>query len=622
MTKAIQAGRARIDAPCETTDSPAFPASYEAPPELRVRGIPDGKGRSIVAGASALALAACGGGGSGSGSGGSAGGTPTPAVNIRKPQSAGEAARFTLSVGIGTSPTRIAAVQSEGFAPWLDAQMKEPIAQTGLAWLQTRGYSTVDANKYYNMAGLMDRMIWNQLMTGADQVRKRAALALSEIMVVSINGITGSWRAQAMAQYWDILNARAFGNFRDLLEDITLNPAMGYFLNTKGNRKEDPRTGRVPDENYAREVMQLFTIGLYELNIDGTWKTDGSGHPIETYTNADIEGLAKVFTGYDLDFTNAGRFPNPDDPTKVVYGIEPVVEPMTADHTRFLRPPRETYHSPAEKSFLGTTIPAGTSAQETLRIALDTLFNHPNVGPFIGRQLIQRLVTSNPSNAYVARVAAAFNNNGSGVRGDLRAVFKAVWLDDEALASGNQTSVTFGKLREPILRLAQWGRTFGATSASGNWLVGDTSDVASELGQSPLRSPSVFNFFRPGYVPANSNAANASLVAPEFQIVNETTTPAYVNFMSDVINRGWGSARDVKAQYSAEIAMADDPPALVDHLDAVLTGSRLSPGNRGTILAAIQDVPIGTRNPDSDRMRRVVVGVLLTMVAPEYLVQV
>ena len=622
MTTAIQAERARVDAPGETADSSTPSPNDGAPIELENRGALDGAGRGIVAGVSALALAACGGGGGGSGSGGSTGGTPTPAASIRKPQSAGEAARFTLSVGIGTSPARISAVQTQGYAPWLDAQMNEPIAQTGLAWLQSRGYSTVDGNKYYNNAGLMDRMIWQQLMTGADQARKRAALALSEIMVVSISGITGSWRAQAMAKYWDILNARAFGNFRDLLEDLTLNPAMGYFLNTRGNRKEDARTGRVPDENYAREVMQLFTIGLYELNIDGTWKTDGTGHPMETYTNADIEGLAKVFTGYDLDYANTGQFPNPDDPAKIVYGIEPVVEPMTADHTRFLRPPREGYHSSAEKSFLGTTIPAGTNAQESLRIALDTLFNHPNVGPFIGRQLIQRLVTSNPSNAYVARVATAFNNNGSGVRGDMRAVFKAVWLDDEALAAGNQTSATFGKLREPILRLAQWGRTFGATSASGNWLVGDTSDVATELGQSPLRSPSVFNFFRPGYVPANSNAANANLVAPEFQIVNETTAPAYVNFMNDVINRGWGSGRDVKAQYTAELSKAEDPPALVDHLDAVLTGSRLSPGTRDTILAAVQDVAIGTRNPDSDKLRRVVVGVLLTMVAPEYLVQV
>lgn len=578
------------------------------------------------AGVSALALgvAACGGGGgSGGGSGGgggppTGGGSPLPAV--LRPQSDQEAARFLLQTSIAASESEISAVQDRGYEPWLDSQLNAPVAQTGVAWLESRGFAAVDDNRYYNSRNPGDYMIWNQLMSGTGEVRKRAALALSEFFVVSLNGVNFAWRSQGIAKYWDILNEHAFGSFRDLLEDISLNPAMGVWLNTRGNRRGDPRTGRAPDENYAREVMQLFTIGLYELNADGTPQLDGSGDPIETYTNDDVTELAKVFTGYDFDYTGNVQTQEVGS-TRMVDGIDYTQLPMTADPSRWKYPRSSGFHSEEAKSFLGTSIPANTDAAESLRIALDALFNHPNVGPFFARQMIQRLVTSNPSPDYVRRVASVFDNNGSGQRGDLRAVFKAIWLDDEAIASANLSSTTFGKMREPMLRLAQWARTFSATSESGSWEVRDTADPGTRLGQSPLRSPSVFNFFRPGYVPANSNAANNNLVAPEFQLLNESSAPGYVNFMSRVIEgRQWVTS-DVTSTYSAELAIAHDETALLDRLDMLMTAGQLSDTSRGLILGAMQDIDVTQASDDDTKLRRIHIGVMLTMASPEYLVQ-
>jgi uncharacterized protein (DUF1800 family) len=578
-----------------------------------------------AAGASTLALgvAACGGSGGGitasdggSGAASSSGGTGTAVLT---PQSDEEAARFLLQTSIAASTTEIESLKTRGFEPWLDSQLSQSIDQTGTQWLQSNGFGTVDENRWYNSRSPGDYMIWNQLMSGSGEVRKRAALALSEFMVVSLNSVNFAWRSQGIARYWDILNERAFGNFRDLLEDITLNPAMGVFLNTRGNRRAD-NSGRAPDENYAREVMQLFTIGLVELNPDGTARTDSAGNPIETYTNADVTELSKVFTGYDYDASTTS-FTQEIGTDRQVPSIEYTQLPMTADSTRWFNSRTVDFHSAEAKSFLGTAIPAGTNAAESLRLALDALFNHPNVGPFFARQMIQRLVTSNPSPAYVQRVASVFDNNGAGTRGDLRAVFKAIWMDEEALAPANLQSTTFGKLREPILRLAQWARTFGASSESGFWTVRDTADPSTRLGQSPLRAPSVFNFFRPGYVPANSNAANNNLVAPEFQLLNESSAPGYVNFMSRVIEGTQFVTRDLVVPYTSELSIAHDADALLARVNLLMSGGQLSDASLSVIRSALDDFPATETGNEDTKIRRVHAAIMLVMASPEYLVQ-
>ncbi|RYF41025.1 MAG: DUF1800 family protein, partial [Comamonadaceae bacterium] len=390
-------------------------------------------------------------------------------------------------------------------------------------------------------------------------------------------------------------------------EDVTLNAAMGYWLNTKGNQKENTATGRQPDENYSREVMQLMTIGLVELNPDGTEKLDGAGAKVDSYTQSDVSNLARVFTGYDFNQSQ-------NQPT--------VVDGRTIPSTTFARLPMaltESRHSTLAATFLGTTIPANTPGPTALRIALDTLFNHPNVGPFFGKQMIQRLVTSNPSPAYVARVSAAFNNNGSGVRGDLGAVFAAILLDDEARGPQGLTQPAWGKLREPMVRFAQWARTFGLVSLADTWKIGDLSNPATQLGQSPLRSASVFNFFRPGYVPPSTALAASKSVAPEFQIVTESSVGGYLNYMQNAIRNGLGS--DLQPAYTAELALVADAAALVARLNLLLCANQLSAATVAAIVAALNATPITAASNDSARRNRVAAAVLMVMASAEYLVQ-
>jgi uncharacterized protein (DUF1800 family) len=567
--------------------------------------------------AASLLVAACGGGGAGGGSSAA----PPPTAQVAKPSTEAEAARFILKSSLSVSEAEISNIRSVGYEPWLNAQMDAPINQTGVAWLSSRGYDQVTADNFFDNEYPGDYMIWNQLMSDANGVRKRVALALSEFFVVSLTGLDFSWRAQAIAFYWDQLNSNAFGSFRKLLEDVTLNPAMGYYLSTRGNRKEDTRTGRVPDENYAREVMQLFTIGLYQLNNDGTRKLDANNQPIETYTNSDVTNLARVFTGYNWDFTGNVKTPSVSDPNRMINSTGYVLKPMTIDPTKWEFPSTTSQHSTLEATFLGTTIAANTDGTVALKTALDALFNHANVGPFFSKQMIQRLVTSNPSAAYVDRVAKVFNNNGSGTRGDLRAVFKAILLDDEAMNASGLTAPTFGKLREPILRFVQWGRTFGAASTSGNWRIGNLSDLVSGLGQSALRSPSVFNFFRPGYVPANTAIATNSLVAPEFQLINESSTPGYVNYMTSAIGSTNGVGGDVKAAYTSELAIAHDSTALLDRICLLMAANQISDTTKATIKTALDATTVTQTSTTAEKQRRVYMAVLLVMASPDYLVQ-
>jgi len=275
----------------------------------------------------------------------------------------------------------------------------------------------------------------------------------------------------------------------------------------------------------------------------------------------------------------------------------------------------------------GTPDPDGS-----LRIALDTLFNHQNVAPFIGRQLIQRLVTSNPSTGYVGRVAEAFNTGiydtgdwrtGSGQRGDMRATIAAVLLDTEARDISMVAQPGFGKVREPVLRLAAWMRAFKVRSNSGNYLLGNTDSSTSSLGQSALRAPSVFNFYRPGYVPPNTSIAAANLVAPEFQILHETSVVGYLNFMRSIVGSGVGSnsPRDIQPDYSKEMALADDPDALIDRVDLMLTYQTMSDETKSLIRDAVESVSVNPILPASGRQNRVYLAVLFALSSPDFIVQ-
>ncbi len=581
-----------------------------------------------MAALASAALSACGGGGDG-GSTATSAYTPvtagravalnTTAYSALASVTDTQAARFLLQAGFAATDADVASVRSRGYAGWIQAEIGKSSGISGWDWLNSQGYGDVyNTANYYDSDSPGNYMIWSQLMTAPDPMRKRAALALSEILVVSLAGLDFSWRSHGIAHYWDTLVKHAFGNFRDLLEAITLNPAMGYYLNTKGNLKENTSTGRQPDENYAREVMQLFTVGLNLLNADGSLKLDGSGKAQETYTSSDVSNLARVFTGYDVD-----RSQNVDTVIAQTGGGT-----RNIPNTTYVRLPMKltaSNHSTLAASFLGVTVPANTAGAAALKTALDTLFNHANTPPFICKQLIQRLVTSNPSAAYVGRVAAVFVNNGSGVRGDLAHVFAAILLDDEARNATGLSAPEFGKLREPMLRLVQWVRTFGVVSASGAWKIGDLSSPGSALGQSPLRSPSVFNFFRPGYVPPSTVAPPATglstgKVAPEFQIVNESSVGGYLNYMMTVIDSGLSSA-DIKAGYATELTLVLDPAALVQRLNLLLAGGQLSGTTVTAIVNALLSVSVTASSSATVKRNRVCAAVLMVMANVEYLVQ-
>ena len=553
---------------------PACPA--DAP-----RGVQPRMAAAAGVGAS-LALTACGGGGDAVATPGA---PPAPPAVSTAPTAA-EAARFLGQAAFGGTAADVASVQGLGFDGWLSAQFAQRPSQSHWDWMVANGYAVV--GNTFNFSGV-DNTLWRKLMSSPDVLRQRVTLALSEIFVISMDGLPVNWRGMVAAHYMDTLEAHAFGNYRQLLEAVTLSVGMGVYLNMRGNQKADGK-GREPDENYAREVMQLFTVGVTQLNPDGTPKT-ANGVPLDTYTPDDIRGLARVFTGWDYD-----RF----DRNVPDHAARPMV--FTASR-----------HSPETKSFLGVNLPAGTDGVAELKTALDTLANHPNVGPFVGKQLIQRLVTSNPSPAYVARVAAVFANNGQGVRGDLQATVRAVLLDTEARTPN--TSPSWGKLREPMVRLVQWARTFGVTSPLGLWNVGNTSSASTRLGQSPLRSPSVFNFFRPGYVPPNTSLGSAGLLAPEFQITNESTVVGYANWMQTVVASGVG---DVKADYTPWLPLATDPGALFDQLNLLLAAGQLGASSRATVVNAVTAMAVAS---DTNKLNRVMATVWLILCSPGYIAQ-
>jgi uncharacterized protein (DUF1800 family) len=537
----------------------------------------------------------------------------TSALVIAQPS----AARFLSQASFGATDEEVAKVQTLWRQGWLQQQFAMPqgashfdrVLAAQVSWAaQEPGRDIRKAP-----ASIPDSTIWQSYITDPDQLRKRVGYSLSQLLVTSLEGFSSGTSGNGLlaAAYLDVLEKNAFGNYRNLLKEVTLNPAMGYYLSMKGNQRANASTGRVPDENYAREIMQLFTIGLVELQDNGLPKTttnDPSAQTIPTYDLNDVTQMARVFTGWDWNY-KVGASERYRTPMVLNASLS-----SPEDVRVFCKDPS----SPAGCKIY--SMGNGGSPEARLEWALDVLFNHPNVGPFIGKQLIQRLVTSNPSTDYVARVAAKFNNNGAGVRGDMKAVIEAILLDREALMNEVNPPQDWGKLREPVLRLTQLARHLRMQSSADLWPIGNESDPAYGLGQSPMRAPSVFNFYRPGYVAPRTPLSAAGKVAPEFQITTETSVPGYVNRVHRFMQTpGEGTQLD----YSRDMALADDPARLVDHLNNYFAHRNMSPATVSRITAAISAIkPAGQPGGSSGdyRLHRVQTALLLTLASPQTIV--
>ncbi len=558
---------------------------------------------------SASVLAACGGGG------GSTtptlapvtGGTPPAPVPVTKLytnlETREEAARFLIQAGFGGTDAQIDALVGTDAADWIVNQMRKP-ATLSLPQMQTRYATRQDTDQHHS------RMMWQTLLTADDELRQRMMFALSQIFVISTNSFFD--RGFMSASYSDILSDQAFGNYRSILEDVTYSPAMGRYLTYYQNRKGDERTGRMPDENYAREVLQLFSIGLTELELDGTPKT---GDP-ETYNNEDIIGLARVFTGLSGEGTG--------------FWSRDHVDTWPTQRLKMF----DEEHSDLEKTFLGVTVPENTTGTESVKIALDTIAEHPNVAPFISRQLIQRFTASSPSPEYVRRVAEVFEAGkyrapngqdfGIGDRGNLQAVIAAILLDESV--HDTTQDMNEGKVREPVLKFAQYTRAFD-TTAIDVWeesRFGDTSDPNSKLGQHPLRSASVFNFYRPGYLAPGSETGEAQLSAPEFQIVNEGSSLGFANFLTHYIMRPADDpARfpGFQPNFTTEIGLADDVDALVDHLNIKLTAGQLSDVTKADIVDIVSTLIVDGDDAAEERRKRVQTAILMIVTSGAFAVQ-
>jgi uncharacterized protein (DUF1800 family) len=567
----------------------------------------------LTASVVSVLLAACGGGEKTSSN-------ATATAQATMPDDAG-AVRFLAQASFGATATDIAALKSTGLENWIDQQFRMSRSATGahLEYVRSQIPLPIPQDTTVTMDPLY-HSFWRQAMLAPDQLRQRTAFALAQVLVVSAADAGLQDSPHTIASFLDVLADNAFGNYRDILQAVSTHPAMGQYLTALGNRGDN---GRTPDENYAREVMQLFTIGLFELNMDGTQKTV-NGLAVETYDMDDIRGLAKVFTGWSwgnegtADPTN-GRFSgNPADPMRRVIPLQ------------FYR----QYHAPDAKVFLNANIAAGTDGVQAMRTALDTLFNHANVAPFVGRTLIQRMVTSNPSPQYVQHVANAFATGkyttasgnysvGGGQRGDMKATIAAVLLDPEARTAGNTTQDDWGKLREPVLRVAALMRAFEATSQSPGQQF-RLGNMDNQMFQTPMRSPSVFNFFRPGYVPPNTAIAARSLVAPEFQIANEVSVATYANTLQNWIPNGFGSTAtgqtgpDIRIAAATARGLATDANKLVDHVNLMLTANTMSTATRDSIRAAVGSVSATATNSAANRVN---LALFMTMTSPDFLVQ-
>ncbi|MGB5624738.1 MAG: DUF1800 domain-containing protein, partial [Woeseiaceae bacterium] len=508
------------------------------------------------------------------------------------PVTKAEAYQFLNQGSFGATEAEAQSVISMRQEEWINDQLRKPVSRQ-LPHLQALPPPQFPFELHADRVDIWFRNSLN----GEDQLRQRVAFALSEIMVVSQLGALGNLPF-AVADYYDVLAENAFGNYRDLLEEVTLHPAMGVYLSMLGNEKPDPANNIRPDENYAREVMQLFSIGLVELNIDGTAKLDSEGQPIPTYSQEIIEGFAHVYTGWTFAGAPSFRQARPTQFNQII--------PMQ------LYP---GFHDTEAKTLLnGVVLPAGQTGGQDLAGALDNIFNHPNVGPFISIRLIQRLVTSNPSPGYVRRVAEVFNNNGSGVRGDLGAVVKAILLDDEAHPP--MAMEIDGKVKEPLLRLTQLWKAYNATSNSGRFPLNAAYIL---FGQGPLQSPSVFNFFSPFYAPPGE-IRDSSLVAPELEIATEYQNTLFTNYMFYQVfalnhTNGELADDDVFINFQEEMDIAADINALIDMVANKLLGGQISDTLRQEVTGMLE------RIPETDSAIRAAEAIYFVVTSPEYAYQ-
>ena len=529
-------------------------------------------------------------------------GASASAAAAAAPVTEAEAFRFLTQASFGPTRADIDALIALGdsktaYRRWVNKQLAIPPSLV-LPLVQQAGQTIanpVPLNNYRQDAW------FRNAMHGPDQLRQRVAFALSEILVVSQNAAL--LRAPfATASYYDTLATDAFGNFRQLLQDVTLHPAMGVYLSMLGNRKPNDVRNIRPDENYARELMQLFTIGLFELDNEGQPLHDARGDRIATFEQADVESFAHVFTGWT--YAGASSF------TTAVRTNANQIVPMHAY-------PSE--HAPGAKQLLQYSgavkpiLPAGQTPEQDLSDALDNLFNHPNVGPFIAKQLIRKLVTSNPTRNYVYRVAAVFDNDGTGTRGNMGAVVRAILVDSEA--RNPPATDRLGKVKEPVLKLTQLWRAYDAKAQNGRY---DLQKLDMTLGEAPLMSPSVFNFFTPTYAPPGE-IRDRSLFAPELEIATEYLMTTTQNLLFDqVINKN--STKPVGQTAIAldvheEVAVADSADALVALLATKLLGRPMTPALETEVRATIARYPAS--NPGS----RVAEALFLVSISPEFAVQ-
>lgn len=510
--------------------------------------------------------------------------TPPPPLASGTP-SPQDACRFLTQSTFGPTSALITQVQQQGFDNFLTAQFAAPIS-SHLAYLDASGVNPPTMNETMNGW-------WTYAISAPDQLRQRVAFALSELLVVSNNSQGLRHNPDALSAYTDVLVRDAFSNYRQLLEDITLNPGMGKFLDMLHNDKANPQKGTDPNENYGREVMQLFSIGLYRLNLDGSLTLNAQGIPLDTYDQNAVLGLAATFTGWN--------FAQPGTPSW--YGV--------AQNWRAPMMAVPGHHETAAKTILnGVVLPANQTPQADLDMALDTIFNHPSVGPFVCRQLIQRLVTSNPSPGYVYRVAQVFNDNGHGVRGDLKAVMRAILMDYDARGN-SKSDAGYGHAREPVLRLTNVLRAFGATTPDGKFRLNNPT----ALGEVPLHAPNVFNFFSPDYQAPGAIAA-AGLRSPELEITTETTVATIANFLYAAIYGNIGPGNDkITLNLAPEIALAGNPAQLVDHLNTLLMAGQMSSNMRSRLINAVTSISA------SNTTERARTAVYLVVNSPEFVIE-
>jgi uncharacterized protein (DUF1800 family) len=549
-----------------------------------------------------------------------------------------EAARFLAQASYGVTAKDIDFILHNSTEAWLEKQLTTPLTSQ-VAHLDERvkawGFIPVPPSMYYDAAtgGEWDRLIakhdiwWETVIWGSDQLRQRVVLALSQILVVSHQGNGMYARERGFANYTDILAGQAFGNYEQLLLEVSLNPIMGIYLSSINNPKADPVRDIHPDENYAREVLQLFTIGLEELNVDGSIKLDNNGKSIPTFDQKTVNEFARIFTGWTFStntiFSEGGEF---------AYWRTPIsnVDPMKAF---------PDFHDSGGKTLLnGEVIPAGQTPEQDLRAAIKNIMAHDNIAPFVCKKLIQHLITSNPTPAYVARVAGIFNDNGAGVKGDMKAVIKTIYLDPEARNIPTESLDYFGKRKETPLVIAGIWRSFKARGTPVKGPNGAWTNTIQYLTEDPveqtfLYSPTVFNFYQTDYSPPG-DLASRKLVAPELQVFGGAAAINQANLLANIIYRrhygdkdlytntgqAWGATSrwnnlPVKAplNLTAEISLANTPIALVDRVNLLLTQGQISAEHS----ALIADHITLLQNP----LERVYETIFLIAISPEYAIQ-